>query len=82
MSPATDKHPAQVEKVVREIQIGTYSEVQQSGEMQPGEKADLLGRVDKLIESVKKARSKANEAEVDEAKIGGALFDYIHKRSK
>lgn len=80
LAAATDKHQAQVKEVVREVQIGEYSETQQSGELHPGEKAELLGRIDTLIENVKKARTKANEVEVEEGKIGKQLFDFIHKR--
>lgn len=80
LAAATDKHQAQVKEVVREVQIGEYSETQQSGELHPGEKSELLGRIDSLIEAVKQSRMKANEAEVEQSKIGKSIFDFIHKR--
>lgn len=82
MKEATKEHPAQVKEVQRVVQIGAYSETKWSGEMQPGEKAMLLGRIDKLIEAAKSARTKANETEIEQITAGKAIFDFIHKRGK
>lgn len=78
--PHTDKHPAQVKEVTNDVLVGTFSQTNYSGEVQPGNKAEWLGRIDRLIEAVKRARAKANETEVVDLKIGKAMFDYIHKR--
>jgi hypothetical protein len=77
---ATDKHPAQVKEVTNDVLVGTFKTTNFSGESQPGDKAAFLARIDKLIEAVKKAKMKANEVEVDELKVGKAIFDYIHGR--
>jgi hypothetical protein len=81
LSPATEKHPAQVKEVIDDVLVGVFKTLYQSGEVHPGEKAEYLARIDKLIEAVKKARMKANETEAEDVKVGKALFDYIHKRS-
>lgn len=81
LAPATEKHPAQVKEVIDDVLVGIFKTLYQSGEVHPGEKAEYLARIDKLIEAVKKARMKANETETEDVKVGKAVFDYIHKRS-
>jgi hypothetical protein len=78
--PATKEHPAQVKEVTDDVLVGTFKVINFSGEAQPGDKAKYLERIDKLIEAVKRARMKANEAEVEPVKVGKAVFDYIHGR--
>lgn len=80
--PATDKHPAQVKDVTEDVHIGTWRTTYFSGAAHPGQKAEWIGRIDKLIEAVKKARMKANEVETTDASIGKTLFDFIHGRNK
>lgn len=80
LSQATEKHPAQVKEVTDDVMVGTYKSMHFSGESHPGEKANSLGRIDRLIEAVKRARMKANEVEVKDMKIGKAIFNYIHGR--
>ena len=75
---ATDKHPAQVKDVVEDVMIGTFDTTHFSGAVHPGIKASYLTRIDKLIESVKKARMHANEVEVNDRTIGLELFKYIN----
>jgi hypothetical protein len=76
----TDKHPAQVKEVTDDVLVGTWKTTHYSGEAHPGEKAAFLARIDKLIEGAKRARSKANETEIEETKVGKAIFDFIHSR--
>jgi len=80
LKEATKEHPAQVREVIDDVMVGTYQTLHTSGETTPGAKATFLVRIDKLIEAVKKSRTKANEVDVKELKIGKALFDYIHQR--
>lgn len=77
---ATKEHPAQVKEVTDDVLVGTWKTTSFSGEAQPGDKANWLGRIDKLIVAVKKARMKANEAEAEDFKVGKAIFDFIHQR--
>ncbi len=74
----TDRHPAQTVKTVKDTPIGTYLTTYRSGKISPRDKSTLLGRIDKLVLAVKKARSKANQAEVVKVETGNVIFDYIH----
>ena len=81
-APATDKHPAQVEVYTEDVRVGTWTEKKWCGMLTPAEKSDLLARIDKLMQAVKKARQRANDAEAKKINIGDALFDYINKPIK
>lgn len=74
---ATEKHPAQVEILYLDKVVGTWTTVKFSGGIRASRKADLLVRLDKLREAVKIARSEANSTEVDDQKIGQAVFDFL-----
>lgn len=75
---ATDKHPAQVEKLSEDVVVGNYRKWFWSGMISPAEKSELLGRIDLLMEAVKRARMKANEQEVShEWDAGKRIMDYI-----
>lgn len=76
--PATDRHPAQITPVVEDIRIGSWELVRYAGCLSPLEKSIFLGRIDKVIQALKMARSKANEAEVEPVKMASFLFDYIN----
>ncbi len=39
----------------------------------------MIARIDELLEAVKVARSKANNAEVKNTKVGKTIFEFIHK---
>lgn len=75
---ATKEHPAQLEKWMADVPVGRITLRHWSGMLSPSEKSNLLGRIDTLIRAVKKARQRANTAEVVSVRIGKALFDYIH----
>lgn len=74
---ATDRHPAQIEKWEEQVAVGKYITNIQSGMLSPADKSDLLGRLDTMIQSVKKARMKANMTDVVQAEIGKQMFKYI-----
>jgi len=78
VSEPTKEHPAQVQiynedekvaKIVTDIWCGMVSSAQKSA---------IIGRVDKLIRAVKKARQKANSTEVVKVTIGKEIFKYIN----
>jgi hypothetical protein len=76
--PATDKHPAQVEKVVKDEQCGEYHSVKYSGKLAPRTKAELLRRIDVAIAEVKTARCRANEVEVTKnLQIADEIINYL-----
>jgi len=78
LAPPTKEHPAQTQLINIDQQVGVIKVVHNSGRITPKLKSEYLGRVDKLIIAVKKARSQANQVEVVNKKIGRKLFDYIN----
>lgn len=76
--PATDKHPAQIEKWFEDKPIADVRADRFSGAMSVADKADLMQRFDKLLEAVKAARIRANTAPVAPFKVAKPLFDFIH----
>lgn len=80
VSPATDKHPAQVEKWWADAPVGRITTDEVSGMLSPAQKSVLLGRIDKLIRAAKQARQRANCQEVVKVQIGKTLIDFIHQQ--
>ncbi|KKL18768.1 hypothetical protein LCGC14_2472220 [marine sediment metagenome] len=74
---ATKEHPAQVEKIPETKDVGKYVKHIWSGMISPAEKSVILGRIDKVIRGVKKARQRANATEVVKRTIGKEIFKYI-----
>jgi hypothetical protein len=79
LAPPTDKHPAQVQLVADEMQVGKYDTVYSSGKLSPGDKSKLLGRIDELIQAVKLAKELANQADAKQVTLGASIFEFIHK---
>ena len=79
VAEATEHHPAQVRDVAKTVNVGKYDTTRWSGLLTPLDKAMRLKRIDKLIHAVKKARQRANKAEIVSANIGNELFNYINK---
>lgn len=77
LSPATDKHPAQVQLVAEDVLAGYWNEKKFSGAVPASRKAELVERVEDLIAAVKFAREKANDTEVTDLKVGEAVFGYL-----
>lgn len=78
-SGATKEHPAQVEIISEDVQVGKYETIYKTGKISPARKSEMLTKIDGLIDAVKRARAKANQAEVVNTKIGKEIFDYINK---
>jgi len=76
--PADEHHPAQVEKWAENAPIGEFTEETFCGMITPADKSAMLQRVTKMIASVRKARMRANTAEVKKLHVGKAIFKYIH----
>jgi len=77
--PATKEHPAQTEMIAEDVPTGTILEQEWSALLTPAVKGDLIERCEVLVRAIKRARSRANELDLDVAgnKIGKRLFDYI-----
>lgn len=77
---ATPEHPAQTDLISVDKVIGHWNTIHMSGAMPESEKAAIVERVEKLLESVKMAREKANDTEVKPvAQVGEKILDYIFK---
>ncbi|MEO5875246.1 MAG: hypothetical protein ABIQ26_09650 [Streptosporangiaceae bacterium] len=74
---ATEHHPAQVESYQEDVIAGFWSTVKFSGSMQAQRVNELLARVEKLQGAVKFAREEANGVEVQDQRVGDAVFGYL-----
>jgi hypothetical protein len=79
LSPATDRHPAQVQLVGEDVVAGYWSERKFSGAVSAARKQELTERVEALIAAVKFAREKANSVEVTDLKVGESVFGYLFR---
>lgn len=75
----TKEHPAQTEIVQIDEGVGEWTHSYESGALSPKQKSQLLDRIDRLIVGFKIARAKANAQEIESAKIGGRLFNFINE---
>jgi len=74
---ATEEHPAQVDVVQVDKVVGTWTTRHFSGAIPAKAQADVLARLVKLNDAVKSARERANSTEVEAARIGKAVFEYV-----
>lgn len=74
---ATDKHPAQIKEVSKDIIVGTFTKQNYSGSATSFQKAESLKVVDDLLAAVKQARMRANSSEIVSGSIGQSLTDLI-----
>lgn len=77
LTPATDKHPAQVKETTVDVVCGTWSTTLLSGRISQESKDIYLDRVDTLIREIKKARQRANTCEVVQQDYAKNLLDFI-----
>ena len=70
--------PAQVEKWQEQVPVGKFVKHIWSGMITTARKAELLDRIDILINETKMARQKANSVEVVNVNIGKAITDFIN----
>jgi len=77
LSPATDKHPAQVQAVTKDIVVGKYTETKRSGAATAYQKAEAIKVIDDLLIACKTARMRANETEVVSGKISKVIIDIL-----
>lgn len=75
---ATKEHPAQADIVQVDEVVGEWTHSFSSGALSPKQKSQILDRIDRLIAGVKIARAKANSQEVDSAKVGLQIFNFIN----
>lgn len=73
----TDKHPAQVERVQKDVPIGQYKKQNFSSAISVERKRKVLDKIDRIIVALKVARANANSLEVEKLQIAKPIFDYI-----
>ncbi len=76
---ATKEHPAQTQLITKDVNAGVWRTRKTSTAIPEPSKRKLLARIDKLIDATKQARERANQTDVDDKKIGAAIFGYIHR---
>lgn len=81
-APATDKHPAQVDLVHEDVNVGKWETIAFSGAIPARQQHEFVVRIKKLIEAVKTAREQANLLEADPVKTGDAVFNYVFGNPK
>jgi hypothetical protein len=74
---ATEKHPAQVEVYYEDVPVGTWTRVQFSGAVASKDRDKLLRRVNSVLDAIQVAVEEANAVEVEQKKIGEALFAFL-----
>ncbi len=74
---ATEKHPAQTQLITKDVIVGYWNQVKQSGAITRGEKRKLLDKTEAVLNAVKSAREEANSIEAPDKKVGADLLDYI-----
>jgi hypothetical protein len=79
MVPSSDKHPAQVKELMADRPIGTIVTQEWSSLITVAEKGNMLDRVEDVLRAVKKARARANDAELDtkKNKIADPLLNFV-----
>jgi flagellin-like hook-associated protein FlgL len=75
--PATEKHPAQIKEISKDITVGSFTLTKFSGATTTRAKAESLSRIDTLISEVKKARTRANNIDIVADTIGQKITDII-----
>lgn len=74
----TKEHPAQTQLINVDVPVGEISEQEWSGLITPAEKSEIVNRAEQVIRAVKRARSRANDQEVDTTlKLGKTLLNYV-----
>lgn len=74
---ATDKHPAQVDVFNEDVVVGHWTTVKYSGALPVARINVLLNRVATLQLAVTYAREQANMADVEDKRVGSAVFAYL-----
>ena len=75
---ATDKHPAQTDKITRDVVVGVWTSTRHSGAIPHTEKLKYLARVDVLHKAVQDALNECNAAKVERKEnLTADLFKFL-----
>jgi len=69
--------PAQTQLITEDVVIGHWHTTYLSGALPAPRKERLLERIEALRDAVKRARSRANDLEVERKELGGAIFRFL-----
>ena len=74
----TKEHPGQADLMNVDVPIGTVAEQEWSSLISVADKAEMMDRADMLVRAFKRARSRANDQEVDSSKkLGNRVLTYV-----
>ncbi len=74
----TKEHPGQADTMNIDVPIGTVSEQEWSSLITVAEKAEMMDRAEMLVRAFKRARSRANDQEVDHGKkLGNKILGFV-----
>jgi hypothetical protein len=79
-SPATDKHPAQVETFNEDVVEGHWTTTRLSGALEQKRVKTLLSRVEELQKAVKIARENANMHDAVQKNVGDTVFSFLFSK--
>lgn len=74
---ATENHPAQTEMYMKDVVVGYWDKVLNSGAIPAPRRQELADRVEKLTNAVKEARETANSADAPPMNVGSPFFKYL-----
>lgn len=77
LHPGTDRHAPQVQLVSKDVQVGTWTRILESGALPATKVRELVDRATDLLNAVKFAREQANSHTIDEQKTGVTVFSYL-----
>lgn len=76
---ATTEHPAQIQVYNEDVRIGERETIVHSGAITLARKRELLRRIDDLARTIKQARQRANDIEVNQTEVADLIFGVINK---
>ncbi|RKZ98183.1 MAG: hypothetical protein DRQ46_02870 [Gammaproteobacteria bacterium] len=74
----TEHHPAQIEKWEEQVPVGKFVKHVWCSMITSHEKAEILGRIDRLLQATKQARQRANAQEIVKGNVGKSIMDFIN----
>lgn len=74
---ATEKHPAQTDKITKDVAVGTWTTIKLSGAMAVPEKEALIERIERMQRAVKYARESANMVDAPEIQAGEMILGWL-----
>jgi hypothetical protein len=77
ISPASDKHPAQVTVYNEDVVAGYWKTIRFSGAIPGARLFELTARVERLLDGVRFARERANLVPVKDIKAGDPILTYL-----